>query len=334
MAYQFGHIEGYAREAGKGKTGNHSMASIVAEAERTDGACPHVATPVPPTLLYGVSPSEALTLAESWASQAKDARGHKLRKDGLCLLGGVVSLPADVPEKTWDKYKAQTLKWLKAEYGDCLKSVIEHTDEPHPHLHFYVVPRVGERFDSIHDGLRAAALANPARGNRKLSKEAKTAGKKKAGLAFAEAMRLWQDRFFKAVSAKFGFTRLGPRRRRLTRAEWKAEQRASKLQAEAVQKEQEELLKAKTNIMATQEAAQKAIAASVEKNTTILSKAMTTKAETEQLFAANPDRALYKKIQEVMHGIPSELNGEFWKQVKQLGQQLSLIHISEPTRPY
>ena len=45
---------------------------------------------------------------------------------------------------------------LAEKYGDKLKSVIEHTDETNPHFHFYIVQDVGEVFDLVHDGKKAA----------------------------------------------------------------------------------------------------------------------------------------------------------------------------------
>lgn len=222
MAYQFIHVDGYGRATGKGKKGGHNVASIVAEAERVPEACPHIEAPQPPTLLYGCSPKEAGEQARAWASQAVDARGHALRKDGNCLLAGVVSLPAEMSLR-WEKYAADTLKWLKRQYGDRLLSVIEHKDEAHPHLHFYVVPRVGERFDTIHDGLRASTAANPDRGNRRLSPAEKSAGKKAARTAYVTAMRKWQDDFYARVSRRYGLARIGPGRTRMSRSEWKAQ---------------------------------------------------------------------------------------------------------------
>ena len=39
-----------------------------------------------------------------------------------------------------------------------------------------------------------------------------------------EAMQSYQDDYFSQVSVQCGHTRLGPRRQRLTRAEWKGQQ--------------------------------------------------------------------------------------------------------------
>lgn len=142
-----------------------------------------------------------------------DAKGRKLRKDALCLAAGVVSMPEDTTPEAWEAFRADAVEYLKAKYGDRLQTVVEHTDESHPHLHFYAVPRPGERFETIHQGKDAAA-------------EAKRGGGLKGAQnqAYKSAMRAYQDEFFEAVGIKNGLTRIGPARRRLTREEWKLEQ--------------------------------------------------------------------------------------------------------------
>lgn len=214
MAYQFMHVEGYARAAGKGKAGSHTVRSIVAEAEREEGACPHIAEPKRPRVLFGVAPHEAAEAAERWAEAATDSLGRKLRKDGLCMVGGVASLP-DESRKVWKYFAQDTIRWLQEEYGDRLLSVVEHLDEKHPHLHFYAVPKAGERFDAIHDGFRAANKAAP---HHKTAQD-----RKNRCLAYSNAMRAFQDRFYSAVAGVYGLLRTGPGRRRLTRKEYEAE---------------------------------------------------------------------------------------------------------------
>lgn len=51
--------------------------------------------------------------------------------------------------------------------------------------------------------------------------------------SYKQAMRSWQDRYHAAVGAKHGQARTGPRRRRLDRAAWKAEQERLKAQKDA-----------------------------------------------------------------------------------------------------
>ena len=225
MSYQFIHFDSYAREGTKQsktvtkKNGDKitttkqvkNIRQILEEQARIDSACPHIDQPRRPGLLYGVPPMEVLPLVEEWAENAKDAQGRKLRKDGLCALVGVASLPREM-EDDFPQFAEDTLIWLKQKYGDRLKSVVVHDDEAHPHLHFSVVPRIGERFDDIHDGYKA-------------SKQAKQEGRKKGeqNLAYIQAMRAVQDDFSNRVAMSHGLTRIGPGRRRLTRDQWKAE---------------------------------------------------------------------------------------------------------------
>ena len=209
--YQFGHVEGYARKGGfnaKTQTSVMSGWDIIEEAERRENATPHIEAPQPPILHFGVKPSVAMKEAAEWAEQAKDASGRKLRVDGLCIAAGVISFPADA--EGWPEYRNDAIEWLKKKYGDNLKSVVEHTDEAYPHIHFYVVPKIGERFDSVHDGYRAA-------------NEAKANGLKKGpqNTAYKKAMKGWQDELHAACGIKFGLARTGPKRQRLTREQWK-----------------------------------------------------------------------------------------------------------------
>lgn len=236
MAYQFIHIEGYARVGSeqrrapkKGKTGKvqverkWSASEIVAEAERRPDACQHVAEPKPPVILYGGSPSEALKMAEEWANQAKDAQGRKLRKDGLCMLAGVVSLPAERKDD-WHLFKEAVIDELQKRHGGRLRSAVEHIDEEHPHLHFYLVPFEGERFEVLHPG-RLAAFEAAQQGGKKGDQNA----------AYKLAMRGYQDEFANNVAARFGLSRIGPARRRLSRKAWQLEKAQAKaLSAAAV----------------------------------------------------------------------------------------------------
>ncbi|MET7015165.1 hypothetical protein [Uliginosibacterium flavum] len=152
---QFIHLEVYARVAGSTKKGGHNLDSIVAEAERHPSACLHVTKPRPPSLLYGFMPSKAAEKASAWAEHAFDSRGRRLRRDGLCLLAGVISLEQQRIED-WPAFRQATLKWLIDFFGDRLVSVIEHTDEENPHIHFYCVAHARERFECLHPGRKAA----------------------------------------------------------------------------------------------------------------------------------------------------------------------------------
>ena len=235
MGFQFIHVEGYGRSAGAGKAGGRSIGDVVNEAEREPGHCPHVEKPQPPAVVHGVSPKEAGRIAAERADAAVDAKGRKMRKDGLCLLAGVVSFPHTVKECQEDRQKMAAYRawerdavaFLKVTYGEDLSSVVRHTDEQYPHLHFYVVPRPDAdgrlSLESVHSGRAAAA-------------DVKAGGGKKGeqNTAYREAMRAFQTRYFQAVGIKHGQARMGPGRRRLSREAWKSEQVAVETMAKSL----------------------------------------------------------------------------------------------------
>nr|WP_192960554.1 plasmid recombination protein [Pseudomonas syringae group genomosp. 3] len=235
--YQFVHVESYSRTAPKAaesknkKTGQasgkagRSVSWVVNEAIRDPGAIPHIESPQGPIYLHGEPLEQLEATCESWASSMTDARGRKLRKDALCLAAGIVSAPNDIDPQAWEAFKRDALQWLKNKYGDSLRTVIEHVDESHPHLHFYCVPQPGQRFETVHEGKAAAA-------------EAKAQGKAKGlqNQAYKSAMRTYQDDFYDQVGIEHGFTRLGPGKRRLTREEWKQEQHQAAYASAAIGK--------------------------------------------------------------------------------------------------
>ena len=222
--YQFIHTESYARVAGKGKAGGHSISSVMAEAMRVEGACPHVENPQAPVLLYGVQPQEIEAIATTWADQAKDAQGRKLRKDGLCLLAGTVSCPPEFSDAQWEALKLDAVAYLLQDKR--VISIIEHVDEDKRHFHFYAVPLPGERFEDLCVGRKAASQAK-AQGGLKGAQNR----------AYKLAMRGYQDRYIEEVGAKHGMARLGPKKRRLTRVGWVEEQATM----EAMAKERQRL---------------------------------------------------------------------------------------------
>lgn len=146
MSAQFLHMESYARTAGKDKEAGHTIWSIAAEADRRPEACKHVDAPQPPRALVGVSMHDAASQAKAWAQQSRDASNRKIRADGLCMGVGVVSMAPDTPAQKWEAFRDHTVDWLRQEFGERLRVVLEHADEKAPHLHFAVVPLPGERF--------------------------------------------------------------------------------------------------------------------------------------------------------------------------------------------
>lgn len=220
MSFQFVHINSYSRTLSKkAKHSKWNAADVVAEATRDESAIPHIDNPQAPIHLYGDPIEDLLGTLDAWAEGTKDASGRATRKDAVCLLAGVFSMPADTPPEQWEKVKNDAITWAKEKYGDRLKTVLEHVDEDHPHCHFYVVPRPGEAFESVHEG-RAAVKDFVALGG----------DKRKTNDVYRGAMRGFQDGYYEAVGAPNGLTRIGPGKRRLSRDAWRMEQQ----QAEAI----------------------------------------------------------------------------------------------------
>lgn len=141
----------------------------------------------------------------------------------MILVQGVASFPGRTDEVKWDdphlqKWLKLTIQFLSSKYGDQLKSVVVHSDEPYWHCHFSLVPDLEEnnRLDigKVHDGIAAR--------NKVSSKCAKDKLR-----AYTDAMRAFQDEYHAAVGIQCGLTRDGPSRRRLTRKQWKLEKAAS-----------------------------------------------------------------------------------------------------------
>lgn len=231
--FQFIHIEGYARkgsvqhlksrsvEISSGNSNSKqrqfresrtiktwSIRDIANEAMRKKGHHPHVENPKPPEIIFGESVDEAVKAARAWAAKTTDAIGRKLRKDGLCMLCGVVSVPRSA-EIDFTELKRETILFLKQQYGERLLSVVEHQDEAHPHLHFYCVPLLNEPFSVLHPGY---AAANEAKANNKLKGD--------QNRAYKAAMVDFQDLFFNSVASKFNLKRSGPKRKRLSRRQF------------------------------------------------------------------------------------------------------------------
>lgn len=231
--YQFVHIEAYGRKGAHAKNSSArkaSMFDVRDEMIRAAHACPHVPHPKTPELIFGRWPTEAFDLASERAAQAIDKLGRRLRIDALIVLAGVCSWPVPVVGlrdlERYRRWRNATVNWLRQQWGDHLVSVVEHTDEPYPHLHYVVVPELDPdrrlRIETIHAGYRAVAKTRDAGGSPRDQKR-----------AFQEGMRGFQDSYYSHVGARFGLTRIGPRRQRLSRAEWNNQKRQTATLARA-----------------------------------------------------------------------------------------------------
>jgi hypothetical protein len=239
MGFQFIHMESFSR---KGDEKGRTTSFVLGEARRDPAASVHVANPLPPVVVYGLDVAEVEALHDAAADAArttpKDGKPRRLRQDHKTLHTVIASHPLTMEEIRVDQEKRaevelwerRTIAWLRAQYGDDLKSVVRHEDESHYHIHAYVVPTDDTEMRALrhHPGVtakRAAMAAGPA------DAEDSKALSKRGDAAYKGAMREWQESYHEVVGIPCGLARLGPRRRNLPRGEWQRE----KAQAKALQ---------------------------------------------------------------------------------------------------
>ena len=207
--FQFIRAEVYARRASTNEKSKSQFnaSDVIGEALRDEGHCPHVEKPEAPRYLLG---SEAGTRAilgriQENAAQYRDKMGRKMREDAAVLLAGVASFPRDAANKDPDLYarwESLTVEYLQKKYGDNLRAVVMHNDEEHPHLHFYVYSDTEVNAKMLHDGYKNGSSPK----------------------AYKKGCEDFQNEYFEQVASRCGLARTGPKRRRLSRAEWHAEQ--------------------------------------------------------------------------------------------------------------
>jgi hypothetical protein len=155
-------------------------------------------------------------------------RERAIRRDRHTLASVVMSYPVprvaietDEQRAALERWEQRNVQWLRDTYGDQLRVVVAHDDEEHPHLHAWLLPDdPGADATTLHPGKQA---------KREAEAEAKEDGLepreavKLGNRALKEAMTGFQDEYHEAVGAPLGLTRSGPKRRRLTRQQWKLE---------------------------------------------------------------------------------------------------------------
>jgi hypothetical protein len=118
-------------------------------------------------------------------------------------------LRTEEEQAAYRRWRDASVEWLKRQFGEDLQTVAEHVDEPQPHLHAVVIPPLclRDRIDHrLHPGLAARDAALRAGSDRKEGER-----------AYRQAMRDWQQDYYRAVSRHFGHGRVGPRRKRFRR---------------------------------------------------------------------------------------------------------------------
>lgn len=229
--FQFIHLEAYSLQAnqqgGKNAKFNkevkaRTVSEVLGEVLRKDGFCNHILEPEAPGVLYGDLnniETDCKAYHQNHKNIDKNGKAKALRSDANVLIAGVVSLEGiEQNYKDWDQYKIDVLGFLKEKYGENLAAVVEHTDEENPHLHFYIVPKIGQKLDELHDGKKAVL---------ELKKKEPKALKGKQNKAYIEGMRNFQDDFYNKVSKNFGLTKIGPARSRVSRKTYFEQKKAA-----------------------------------------------------------------------------------------------------------
>ena len=231
--YQFYHFDTFPVNKTK-----HKMAfkEVTKEFMRHPCAIPHVPTPLPPKIRYGIDAYEAERIIRERAAKAKDSKGRKLRSDAQACVSSVTSFPRELQQEQPDLYEEwvlENIKYFKNKYGDNFLSCIEHLDENHPNLHFII---------AIDDTMEHG-MANIKYIHEPIKRRDEQKGSKAKVIAFSEAAREMQDDYYNKVSIRFGLQRTGPGRKRLKRKEYMTAKREAELLAAALRaNEQKEVV--------------------------------------------------------------------------------------------
>lgn len=223
--YQFARIQTYSL---KGNSANRSAVTVLSENSRIAGSANHVKDPKPPRLLFGIDPIEIVPVIEQRIADAKAllrGTGQRIQSNTHVLEGAVYSHPLTVDDLLRSKADAATyLAWRKDAIAFAIDdakrrglevlSVVEHFDEPHPHIHILAIP-----FLTASNPRLDAKMCHPGHLANKQSAEAGSNPREQMK-AYRAAMKGWQDRVWEGVSVKHALTRIGPRLKRLTTREY------------------------------------------------------------------------------------------------------------------
>ena len=229
----FIHCQSFSRRPNK--AGQH-VQQVIGEGLRTGGFHPHVETPRPPIPVFG-DPMGFQLMHDAHVAQRRTravkngtVSERRIRADRHTLFTIVASYPTltttmeDSPEgqARFKEWVDLTVAWVQERYGAQLKVAFAHTDETFPHLHCWLLPDDPSADATLLHPGKAVKRTTEARLKSKGTppREAVAAGNR----ALKQAMRGWIDDYHRAVGAPLGMHRDGPKRRRLSRAQWAAEQ--------------------------------------------------------------------------------------------------------------
>jgi hypothetical protein len=266
QGYQFIHMEVYSAKGAPGgqakrKNGQRAWTAqeILDEAERRELASMHVAEGgPPPEIIPGdVDNFKALRDAQVKAVSkkvsfpytkkdgTKSKRQRKMRADAVSLYTSVISLPVRTEDaladpvlkadcmRLMDKAMQHEGKRLEILGGRMMMGVV-HWDERNVHVHLYGLDPAKGRVDHLHPGRVAKKTSHDDHKGKPAKEVTKAANK-----AYCDAMRAWQIDMHENVFSNEGLLRFGPRRARLSTAEYnklkaaKAQEAKDHVRAEA-----------------------------------------------------------------------------------------------------
>lgn len=242
---QFAHLQTWSR---KPNAAGQSVDQIIAEATRNPEFSTHVKSPAPPRVLHGTLATFAAVHAAHVAKRSTtvimadgSTKSRAIRTDRHTMASIVMSYPVPRSAIVTDEAKAKlaawekrNLEWLQEKYGDQLRVVLAHDDEPQPHLHAWLLPDdPGADATTLHPGKVAKKeVEAKAKADGVENREAVKLGNR----ALKAAMTVWQDEYHAAVGVPEGLTRSGPKRRRLSREQWHAEKATAKAHKTALER--------------------------------------------------------------------------------------------------
>lgn len=240
---QLFHLQSFSCKA---NPAGQSVEQVLAEAARVPRFSAHVPAPRPPRVVAGLHPArikerhDAMVKAGRISVTLADgsAKERGIRKDRHTLLTCVASHPllssqvqADAEARrkyeTWVEYN---LAHFRRMFGDKLMGVVEHLDEEHPHLHAFVLPTDDPTCSARDLNPAWAAKTEAEAAAREAGHDAKAAVKL-GNAAYKARAREFQDEDHREVGIAAALTRLGPKRERLSRAEWRARKAAAEQDA-------------------------------------------------------------------------------------------------------
>lgn len=186
---------------------------ILGEANREPGFHDHVEKPKRPTWIGGSAADVRadvegyMTVPEKMTLKDGQRTERKRRKDARCLVAGVATWPETIKELKMVPNKAaraekdaligewisDSMRYLQQKYGPSVIFCV-HTDESHPHFHFFVVgdaPR-------LHPGCAAEFVDGK-----------RLTDNKERMKRHKEALSKWGDEYQDHVARHYGMTRKG-----------------------------------------------------------------------------------------------------------------------------